>query len=393
MPRIIGSPLRYIQGPGEMKNLYKHLKNWGNNFIVIIDKPILSIVEKDVKTSFKACKGKAVYALFENECTMKQINALAKKAQSSKCDVLVSIGGGKCADACKAAAFKAHTACVIVSTAASCDAPCSHSAIIYKENHEFDQYYYPIKSPDVVIVDSEIIARAPVRLLRCGLADALSTYFEARSCWRTGRDDVTEWKAAPSVTAYALAKLCYDTILKQGYKACVACENKVVTQALEDVIEANTYLSTIGFESGGLGAAHSIQDALGLIPEIHSMYHGEKVAFGTLVHLVLENADVEELNKVLQFLFSLNLPMCLEDLNVKYLSPQMLTKVAKKATGEGVPMKNMPFKVTPEMVEAAIIVADKLGKYFKKHGKVPGGLNDLGNDCRCDLKKDNKCGC
>ena len=390
MPRIIGSPLRYIQGPGEMKNLYKHLKDWGKNFIIIIDKPIMGIVEKDVKASFKACKGKVVYATFENECTMKQIDALAKKAKASNCDVLVAIGGGKCADACKAAAFKAHTACVIVSTAASCDAPCSHSAIIYKENHEFDQYYYPVKSPDVVIVDSQVIANAPVRLLRCGLADALSTYFEARSCWRSGRE-VTEWRGAPSITAYALAKLCYETILKQGFKACVACENKVVTQALEDVIEANTYLSTIGFESGGLGAAHSIQDALGIIPEIHKMYHGEKVAFGTLVHLVLENADIEEINKVLQFLFSIKLPMCLEDLNVHHLSPEMLKKVAKKATGPGVPMGNMPFKVTPEMVEAAIIVADKLGKYFKKHGKVPGGLDDFGKDCRCDMKKDCNC--
>ena len=181
--------------------------------------------------------------------------------------------------------------------------------------------------------------------------------------------------------------------MKQGFKACVACENKVVTQALEDVIEATTYLSTIGFESGGLGAAHSIQDALGLIPEIHCMYHGEKVAFGTLVHLVLENADVEELNKVLQFLFSIKLPMCLEDLNVKNLSKDMLKKVAKKATGPGVPMGNMPFKVTPEMVEAAIIVADKIGKYYKKHGKVPGGLNDFGKDGRCDLKEDCECEC
>ena len=385
MPRIIGSPLRYIQGPGEMKNLYKHLKDWGKNFIIIIDKPIKDIVEKDVKSSFKSCKGKVVYATFENECTMKQIDALAKKAQASTCDVLVAIGGGKCADACKAAAFQAHTACVIVSTAASCDAPCSHSAIIYKENHEFDQYYYPVKSPDVVIVDSEVIANAPVRLLRCGLADALSTYFEARSCWRSGRE-VTEWRGAPSITAYALAKLCYETILKQGFKACVACESKVVTQALEDVIEANIYLSTIGFESSGLGAAHSVQVGLCTLPEVEKHYHGEIVAFGSLIALVLENADVEEINKVLQFLYSIGLPMCLEDIGIKNISKQTLRKVANASVINNIHMYKLPFKVTPEMVEAAIIVADKFGKYFKERGKLPGVLNDFCKDCRCDLK-------
>ena len=382
MPRIIGSPLRYIQGPGEIKNLYKHTKDWGKNFIIVFDKPIKDIVANDVKNSFKPCKGKVVYTTFEDECTMKRIDALAKITKNSKCDCLIVIGGGKCADTCKAAAFKAHTTCIMVSTCASCDAPCSHTAAVYHNDHTFQQVFYPIKSPDMVIVDSNVVANAPIRLLRCGLADALSTYFEARSCWRSGRE-VTEWKGAPSITAYALAKLCYEIVLKQGFKACVACENKVVTQALEDVIEANTYLSTIGFESGGLGAIHALQGALDEIPEAQKMYHGEKVSFSIIFQLILENADVEELNKVLQFLYSVKLPMCLEDLGVKYLTPQMLKRVAKKALDVALPIKNMPFKVTQEMVEAAIVVADKLGKYFKENGKVPGGLNDFVKDCRC----------
>ena len=64
------------------------------------------------------------------------------------------------------------------------------------------------------------------------------------------------------------------------------------------MIEANTYLSGVGFESGGLAAAHALYNGLTAIPDAHHYYHGEKVAFGTLTQLVLENAPVEEIETV-----------------------------------------------------------------------------------------------
>ena len=95
--------------------------------------------------------------------------------------------------------------------------------------------------------------------------------------------------------ALALAELCYDTLISDGLKAKLAVENHVCTKAVEDIIEANTYLSGIGFESGGLAGAHAIHNGLTVLKGCHGLYHGEKVAFGTLVQLVLENAPVEEL--------------------------------------------------------------------------------------------------
>jgi glycerol dehydrogenase len=167
------------------------------------------------------------------------------------------------------------------------------------------------------------------------------------------------------MTGYALAKLCYEAIMNDGEKAMVACELNVSTKALENVIEANTYLSTIGFESGGLGAAHSIQDALGIIPEVHKNFHGEKVAFGTISHLVLENADKDEIKKVIKFCYNVGLPITFKDLHIGDVTDKQLMAVATKATGPGVPMGNMPFKVTPEDVFAAMKVADALGKAYK----------------------------
>lgn len=81
--------------------------------------------------------------------------------------------------------------------------------------------------------------------------------------------------------ALSLARLCYDTLLAEGEKARLAAQAGVVTEALERIIEANTYLSGIGFESSGPAAAHAIHNGFTILEECHHLYHGEKVAFGT----------------------------------------------------------------------------------------------------------------
>ncbi|TPH13547.1 iron-containing alcohol dehydrogenase, partial [Brevibacillus laterosporus] len=76
-----------------------------------------------------------------------------------------------------------------------------------------------------------------------------------------------------------LAKLCYETLLEDGLKAKISCDSNIVTPALENIIETNILLSGLGFESGGLAAAHAIHNGLTALEGTHSYYHGEKVAF------------------------------------------------------------------------------------------------------------------
>ena len=110
------------------------------------------------------------------------------------------------------------------------------------------------------------------------MGDALSTWFEARSCAQT--QSVNECGGLSTLTGLNLAKLCYDTLLKYGKAAKTANDENVVTPALNYIVEANILLSGIGFESSGLAAAHAIHNGLTALKETHSFYHGEKVAFG-----------------------------------------------------------------------------------------------------------------
>lgn len=144
----------------------------------------------------------------------------------------------------------------------------------------------------------------------------------------------------------------------------LAAEQHVVTAALERVVEANTYLSGVGFESGGLAAAHAVHNGLTAIPDAHHFYHGEKVAFGTLTQLVLENASVEEIETVASLCHSVGLPITLAQLDIKTDVPTKMRRVAETACAEGETIHNMPGGATPDEVYAALIVADQYGQRF-----------------------------
>ena len=207
------------------------------------------------------------------------------------------------------------------------------------------------------------------------MGDALSTYFEAKATSKSysnvnaglpcgAREGVCR-PAKGTNTALALAKLCYETLLNDGKKAKEACDCNLVTQSLENIIEANILLSGLGFESGGLAAAHAIHDGLTILEGTHKYFHGEKVAFGTIAQLVLENAPTEEINQVLDFCLEVGLPVCLSDIGVDSITNEELMEVAKKSCILEESVHSMPFEITAEAVAAAIMVADKIGKEYK----------------------------
>ncbi|OYW84643.1 MAG: hypothetical protein B7Z22_10235, partial [Hyphomonas sp. 32-62-5] len=97
-------------------------------------------------------------------------------------DVLVAIGGGKVIDAAKCIARRINVPLIVCPTLASTDAPCSAAAVVYTAEGAFRDVEFLPSNPDLVVVDTAIIAKAPVRFLLAGMADALATGYEARTC-------------------------------------------------------------------------------------------------------------------------------------------------------------------------------------------------------------------
>lgn len=364
MTRIIIAPSKYIQGPGELKKLASYTEKLGQHAFIISDDFVMGLVGEIIAASYHETESHYTVEKFNGECSKQEINRLKDICQSANADVIVGIGGGKTIDTAKAIAYYIDKPVVIAPTIASTDAPTSALSVIYDESGEFEEYLFLPLNPTYVIVDTEIIAAAPARLLIAGMGDALATYFEARACKKANK--LAMAGGLTTEAAITLAKLCYDTLINEGLKATLAAENNVVTEAVEKIIEANTYLSGIGFESGGLAAAHAIHNGLTILEETHHMYHGEKVSFGTLTQLVLENAPIKEIKEVIYFCQSVGLPITLAQLGVRTIDESKLKKVAELACAEGETIHNMPFDVTPDKVYAAILTADELGRLYNE---------------------------
>src|SRR5262249_10626374 len=173
---------------------------------------------------------------------------------------------------------------------------------------------------------------------------------------------------ASTRSALTLAELCHRTLLNDGAAALRAVETHVVTPALERLVEANTLLSGLGFESSGLAAAHSVHNGLTTASSTHSFFHGEKVAYGALVQLILEGRPRAELSEALEFAAEVGLPITLADIGLGEMDATTLERIANRCAAQGETIHNEPFEVMPDMVADAIRAADAIGRGWKQRG-------------------------
>jgi glycerol dehydrogenase len=363
MAKIIGAPGRYIQGPGVINSIGEHIKKMANSALVIISASGKKRVGVDIRTALDAEGINYMFAESVGECSRDEIERLCKVASANDSDIIIGVGGGKILDTSKAVAYYEGLPVMIVPTIAATDAPCSALSIIYTPDGTVESFLFYPQNPDLVLVDSQIIAKAPVRLLVSGMGDALATFFEAKSAALKGADNTLGGPA--TLAALALAELCYNTLLEQGLKAKLAVIAGDLTPAVEKIIEVNTYLSGIGFESGGLAGAHAIHNGFVACEETKGSYHGEKVAFGTIVQLVLEDYPKEEIKEVIEFCLAVGLPVTLKDLGITEPYEAKLRKVAAVACADDETIYNMAVSVTPNDVQRAILTADALGREYK----------------------------
>lgn len=355
-------PGRYVQGYQAFSQLGQELSRLGKKGLAIM-------APSAYKNYLAALKSQSEGKLeieaesFNRECCETEIERLLEKAKRSGCDLIVGIGGGKTIDTSKIVANRLNIPVAIVPTIASTDAPCSACAVVYNEAGAVQYAVTNRRNPDLVLVDTDIISKAPVRFLVSGMGDALATWFEAESCKRSFSDNETGGKG--SMTAYALAWLCYDTLLEYGVAAKVSCDAGVVTPALEHIVEANTLLSGLGFESGGLATAHSVHNGLTVLPQTHGYYHGEKVAIGVITSLFLTDKSKAMMNEVYSFCESVGLPTTLAEIGLEGVSRDELRKAAERACIKEEFIQREAADVSPDMVLFAMLAADAEGRRRK----------------------------
>lgn len=299
-----------------------------------------------------------VVSTFQGECSLEEINRHFEALKDEKLDCLIVMGGGKCVDAGKCIAYRLDVPVVIVPTLASNDAPCSALSVLYTpDGVSANTEFFP-ESPVLVVVDTGVVANASQRYLVSGMGDAMATWYEARACLSNPKAR-TPVGARPTLASCAMGEICAHTLYDHGLAASVSVAAGRVDDAVEMVVEANTLLSGIGFESGGLAVAHSIALTYTQIKVVHDNYlHGEMIAMGTLAQLMMEKSD--DAKRAAEFFARVGLPIHLGQLSMSTHDKEDIDTLVEGTMANGM-VHNMPLKVTKELMRSSILEAHELG--------------------------------
>ncbi|WP_102028479.1 iron-containing alcohol dehydrogenase family protein [Salirhabdus sp. Marseille-P4669] len=290
--------------------------------------------------------------LYKGECTQEEVNRIVKKIVQEETDFILGVGGGKVLDIAKAAGHLSDIPVILIPTLASNCAPWTPLSVFYDENRNFTEYIVYPKSTFMVLVEPRILLEAPIKFIQAGIGDTLAKWYEADVLSRSMKN-----KPLAIQIALHAATLCKEVLVKESVRALQAVENKMVSSSFINVIEtiimAGGMVGGFGGKYGRIAGAHSIHNGLTTLPETHRILHGNKVAYGILVQLALENR-FDEISNLVSLFQDLQFPLCLADLGIKKNVKQVVKQVAIRATREEESIHLMGIS-TPNLVEEAML--------------------------------------
>ncbi|WP_046468338.1 glycerol dehydrogenase [Allosalinactinospora lopnorensis] len=366
--RVFASPSRYVQGRGALADLGHRVAPLGSRPLVLTDDIVRELAEPTLEASFKDADLPLSFERFTGTPSRNEIRRVAEVITKQGHDVVIGMGGGAAIDTAKAAGDDAGAAWVSAATVASTDAPTSALSVIYTESGAFESYRFYDRNPALVVVDTQMVADAPVRFLSAGVGDALATWIEARAVREADRPTMVGGR--PTRAGTALARLSWDILWESALPALRAVQENLVTPDVEAVVEANTLLSGLGFESGGLAAAHAIHDGLTAVDETHHLAHGEKVNIGSLTQLVLEDAPTDEIEEFAEFTARVGLPTTLTEAGLADAGDAVLGTVVEAAMASQETIHNLPFTPSRRDVRDALRAVEAIGR----QGRIRAGL-------------------
>lgn len=293
----------------------------------------------------------------EFDCCEHDLQRLEGQLRFQNCDAVIAAGGGKVLDAGKLLAHRLNLPCITVPLSAATCAGWTALANIYTRNGAFISDQELNHCPELLIFDHALVRQAPKRTLSSGIADALAKWYEASVGSGSSGDGIVQ-------QAVQMARVLRDQLLLDALEA-VEDPN---SEAWIRVAEACGLTAGV---IGGLGgaqcrtvAAHAVHNGLTQLPASHGRLHGEKVGFGILVQLRLEERlganqlAAQARSQLLPLLKKLQLPITLQDLGLGESGLHELREICTFACHEGSDLHHLPFKVTETDLLEALISTD-----------------------------------
>ncbi len=354
LPQLAIAPAQVVRGAGILATAGEAISRLGKRPLIVGGDRTLALVQPQIAsiaTNFELAISQATYGA---DCSEASLGDLRQAVSSHQADLVIGIGGGKALDAAKLLAYQCRVPVVTVPTSAATCAAWTALSNVYSEQGAFLYDVALPTCPNLLLLDYDLIQLAPQRTLVAGIGDALAKWYEASVS--SGHLDQTL-----IIAAVQQARVLRDLLLQKS----VAALQAPGSQVWREVVDASVLLAGV---IGGLGgaqcrtvAAHAVHNGLTHLLQSHGTLHGEKVAYGILVQLRLEEMvqnnwlAATSRQQLLKFYGEIGLPQSLADLGLMDITLAELARSAEVSCRPGSDIHHLPFEIHADQLMAAMV--------------------------------------
>ncbi|MDN7240985.1 iron-containing alcohol dehydrogenase family protein [Planococcus sp. N028] len=309
---VKGAPAEYVCNSGVLDKLEEKLIARNVKKVLVLTGTKSWLAMRPFFPELK--KIEVAFEIYHGESSLAEISRVADLIKSLGTDAIIGAGGGKVLDIAKGVAHDTGILSVLIPTLASNCAPWTPLSVLYTEEGTMTHYTVYPGSVDLLLVEPRILIDAPVPMLVAGIGDTIAKWYEADVQISRFEDPPIALKIA-----HATAKLCAEEMFDNAEAAITDAKNGKLSPAFikvaESIIMLGGMVGGFGDKYGRVAGAHAIHNAMTIAPESHQALHGDKVAYGVLVQLTLEN-KTSEVNRLIGFYKKIGLPISLKETGI-----------------------------------------------------------------------------
>jgi len=344
------APACVIRGQNALGRSTEAIARLGKRPLIVGGKNSLAAIQPYLQNQ----QLQAAQATYGKDCSENSLKTLHEAAIAHKADFIIGVGGGKALDAAKLLAHQCQIPIATIPTSAATCAAWTALSNIYSEQGAFQYDVTLAKCPDLLILDYGLIQTAPQRTLIAGIGDAIAKWYEASVS--SGHSEQTL-----IISAVQQARILRDILFQKSAIALKEPGSETWQEVTDAVVLLAGVIGGIGGAQCRTVAAHAVHNGLTHILASHGTLHGEKVAYGILVQLRLEEMlpnnqlAATARQQLLKFYGEIGLPQTLDNLGLGDITLTELQRAAEIACNPNSDIHRLPFKVVPEQLMAAMV--------------------------------------
>nr|WP_201280543.1 iron-containing alcohol dehydrogenase family protein [Hassalia byssoidea] len=345
------APAKVIRGAGALTSCGEAISRLGTRPLILAGDRTLALIQTHLQPVLQQLQ--VAQASYGADCCEDSLNSLRKAAKEHLADVIIGVGGGKALDTAKLIAHQLQLPVVTIPTSGATCAAWTALSNVYSDKGAFLYDVALSQCPDLLILDYDLIETAPQRTLIAGIGDAIAKWYEASVS--SGHSEQTL-----IISAVQQARVLRDILFQKSAAALEAPGSDIWREVVDATVLLAGVIGGIGGAQCRTVAAHAVHNGLTHICK-HDSIHGEKVAYGILVQLRLEEMvqgsqlAAAARQQLLKFYTEIGLPQKLSDLGLGNITLGELQTAAEIALTPNSDIHRLPFKVALEQLMAAMV--------------------------------------